>query len=132
MKLGKPIKLLIGLGTVWVAIYPLLFLAAWLSMVIGMGWTAWASRGEPSAPPFFMTFFAIFPLHCLTIFMQLALEVFYLIHVIKNTTAAETPRIILGVGTFFMPFVAMPVYYYLYIWLNQPPEWALAQKQTTA
>jgi hypothetical protein len=52
---------------------------------------------------------------------------FYLIRVIKNTTASETVRIILGVGMFFAGFIAMPTYYYLYIWRDQPLGWALDQ-----
>ena len=44
--------------------------------------------------------------------------------VIRNTTASESIRIILGIGVFFLPFIAMPVYYYLYIWRDQPPSWA--------
>jgi hypothetical protein len=73
------------------------------------------------------TWFALYPLsfshpnHIL----QFVLIPFYLIHVIKNVTASETFRILLGVGLFFLPFVAMPAYYYLYIWLDQPPVWAI-------
>jgi hypothetical protein len=127
MKLNKPVKILIGLVTAWNAIYPLLFFAVWLMMFLGMfvsvGLSS-ATANEPS-PAFIMPFFAIFPLHCLTILLHFVLLPFYLIHVIKNTTASETVRIILGVGMFFAGFIAMPIYYYLYIWREQPPEWAL-------
>lgn len=51
---------------------------------------------------------------------MLALVVFYLIHVIKNTRADETVRKILGVCMFFLPFIAMPIYYYIYLWLDTP------------
>jgi hypothetical protein len=52
---------------------------------------------------------------------------FYLIHVIRNTKADETVRITLGLGNFFMPFIAMPIYFYLFIWLEDPPGWAAAK-----
>ena len=130
MKLSKPVKVLIGLATAWTVIYPLLFLAVWLLMAFGIFLSASlpaTEAGKVSPPTMlpFGLFFGIFPVHCLTILLNFALIPFYLIHVIKNTAASETVRIILGVGIFFMGFVAMPVYYYLYIWREQPPEWAL-------
>ena len=125
MILNKPVKILIGLGTAWFAIYPFLFFAVWLSMVLGMGFLPQGAEGE--FPLFMVPFFAIFPLHCLTILLQFVLMAFYLVHVIKNTNASETVRIILGIGCFFLPFIAMPIYYYLYIWREEPPEWAVAQ-----
>lgn len=122
MKLSKPIQILVGLGTAWLIIYPILFVAIWLAM-FGVGFMA---QNQDVQPSFMALFFAVFPLHCLTIALQLVLQVFYLIHVIKNTIASETIRIILGVGIFFLPFIAMPVYYYLFIWRDRPPDWAIA------
>jgi hypothetical protein len=59
VKLSKPIKILIGLGTAWFAIYPFLFLAVWLSMVLGLGFMPQGSEDE--FPLFMIPFFAIFP-----------------------------------------------------------------------
>ncbi len=84
-----------------------------------------ANASSTEFPIFMLPFFAIFPLHLLTILLQFVLMAFYLIHVIKNSKAADTVKIILGIGCFFMPFIAMPVYYYIYIWLEAPPAWAL-------
>jgi hypothetical protein len=56
----------------------------------------------------------------------MGLQVFYLIHVIKNNQALEVLRITLGVGSFYFPFIAMPAYYLIFIWPEQPPSWALA------
>jgi hypothetical protein len=53
--------------------------------------------------------------------------VFYLVHVAKNSAAEESVRLVLGLGFFFMTVVAMPVYYYLYIWREAPPHWAAAE-----
>ncbi|MFC2046158.1 hypothetical protein ACFLTC_01380 [Chloroflexota bacterium] len=126
MKLNRPLRIAIGFATVWQALYPLLFLAVWLSMVPGMVdfELAPATAPEESIPFFPVAFLAIIPLHCLTMVLQIGLMGFYLAHIIKNTAASETLRIILGIGVFLMPFVAMPVYYYLYIWSDEPPEWA--------
>ena len=129
MNISKPYKILIGIGTIWFALYPLLFMAVWFLMFLGMGFMPLLAGGSsspnPEAPFMIFPFFGIiFPLHFCTIFLGFGLMVFYLIHVIKNTKADEAVRIILGVGCFFLPFIAMPIYYYLYIWQDNPPEWA--------
>ncbi len=129
MQINKTVKILVGLGTLWFSIYPFLFFAVWLSMFTGMGVSFDAPVQEPSALMF--PFFAIFPLHCFTMLLQFVLMAFYLIHVIKNTKASETVRIILGLGCFFMPFIAMPIYYYIYIWLETPPAWAIQTQAVT-
>jgi hypothetical protein len=76
----------------------------------------------------FSAFDLIFPVHCLTAIIQLVLMGFYLFHIIKNTLISDILRVIFGVSTFFMPFIAMPVYYYFFIWRNSPPEWALSKE----
>jgi ABC-type spermidine/putrescine transport system permease subunit II len=115
----------VGGATAWIIIYPLLFFAAWLATFLGT-WTGVGFAGaEDGFPLFFIPFAALFPCHFLTILLQLGLMAFYLVHVIKNQAASETLRIVLGVGTFVMPYVAMPVYYYAYIWPDEPPAWAV-------
>jgi len=123
MVLRKPVKILVGVGTAWIILYPILFIAGWFLMVTGFMF------GESTELPYFLPtlFPLIFPLHCLTILIQFALMGFYLYHVIKNTTASEVLRVILGIGTFFMPYIAMPIYYYLYIWREDPLDWSVAQ-----
>lgn len=126
MKLNKPVKILVGLATLWFAIYPFLFFAVWLLMVGGIMISAESSSND--FPLALIPFFTIFPLHFCTIFLSFILMAFYLVHVIKNTTGNETIRIILALGNFFMPFLSMPIYFYLFIWLEIPPDWALAPK----
>jgi hypothetical protein len=122
MKLNNTYKILVGLATLWVMLYPLLFLCVWLTFPLSMLLPESTAQEFPFA---FVSFFAVIPFHCFTIFLQMALSVFYLVHVLKNVNAAETVRIVLGVGVFFLPYVAMPIYYYLYIWREQPPAWAV-------
>ncbi len=120
MTLNKTAKTAVGLGTLWVLIYPVLF--------IGFMFLSMMAFERADSPLPFDSFGLIFPLHCLTAIIMLGLIGFYLTHIIKNTGASETARIILGIGVFFMPYIAMPFYYYLYIWRAEPPEWALAMK----
>lgn len=121
MALNKTAKTGVGLGTLWTMFYPVLFFGfMFLSMMA-------FERADRPLP--FDSFGLIFPLHCFTGIVMLGLIAFYLTHIIKNTEASETARIILGMGIFFMPYIAMPFYFYLYIWRTEPPEWALATKK---
>jgi hypothetical protein len=127
MTLSKPVKIIVGIATLWYVLYPLVFIGG---MFLSMGLMPLFARGRYSSDgPFgmFPFFGIIFPLHLCTIFLGFALMAFYLVHVIKNTKGDETVRIILAVGNFFMPFITMPIYYYVYIWLDTPPEWAAAK-----
>ena len=132
MQLTKLWKIIVGIATGWVVLYPLLFFAVWLLMfgsMVGLPLIA-QSMDDPAAMPTFMMapfglFFLIFPLHILTISLFMGLMVFYLVHLIKNRAGSETIRIILGVGNFFMPYISMPIYYYAFIWRDTPPDWAL-------
>jgi len=126
MNISKPIKVLIGIATLWFAVYPVIFVGV---IMISMGVLPLLANKGGSPDPFFPIFGLIFPVHFCTIFIGFGLMVFYLIHVIKNTKADETIRIILGVGCFFLSFVAMPIYYYLFIWLENPPEWAAVKEK---
>jgi hypothetical protein len=124
MKLDRSIKILVGGGTAWILLYPLLFIAIWFSTMAGFMFS------DSFASPSFMfsAFDFIFPVHCLTIIIQLVLMGFYLFHIIRNTLASDVLRVILGVGVFFMPFLAMPIYYYFFIWRDTPPNWALSKE----
>jgi hypothetical protein len=129
MNISKPFRIVIGLGTLWYIAYPLLFIGGMLLTMGLMPFFAGNENSLNSSGPFiaFPFFGLIFPLHFCTIFLGFGLIAFYLIHVIKNTKADETIRIILALGNFFMPFISMPIYYYLYIWLENPPTWAAAK-----
>lgn len=122
--LSNSLKIVIGGATAWLTLYPFLFFLVWLSFPLSMmlgerfEWMGWF----PAAG-----FMAIFPLHCLTIALMMGLGVFYLVHIIKNNAANDVVRVILGVGCFYMPFIAMPVYYYLFIWSDPPPVSVLKQ-----
>lgn len=116
MQLSKPVKVLVGVGTAWVLLYPFLFSVAIVSTLFGII-TASVSWGS-----FSIAFFALVPLHLLTIILWPVLTGFYLVYITRNNTRIEVSRIILGLGLFFFPFVVMPLCYYLYIWRAQPPE----------
>jgi hypothetical protein len=51
-------------------------------------------------------------------------------HIIKNKNGLDVLRIILGIGCFYLPYLALPVYYFNYIWPDNYPDWALEEVST--
>ena len=123
MNLGRRAKILVGLGTAWIFAYPLLFVGFAFAMTFG------ATAGAPQESGVFpgLFFGVFFPLHCLSILVSVGLIAFYLVHIIKNQEASENARIVAALGMVFLPLVAMPLYYYFFIWKEEPPAWGRAE-----
>jgi hypothetical protein len=122
MSISNPIKWLVGAATVWLLSYPAFFLILWLlsfqSMVTGS-----------SELPFINGIFSyLFPVHCLTAILQLVLLGFYLVHILRSQLASEPAKIGFALSIVILPYLGMPAYYYLFIWRDHPPQWALSPK----
>jgi len=116
MRLSKRVKVLVGIGTAWVVLYPFLFVfLSMLSMFLGVGLASMRGSG------ILVGFYALVPLHLLTIILWPVLVGFYLVYITRNNMKVEVGRVILGLGLFFLPFIVMPLCYYLYVWRAQPP-----------
>ncbi len=64
----------------------------------------------------------IYPLMmCFTI-VQFGLQIFYIVHIVKNRILGDTPKVLYTLGTFFMPFIAMPVYFIASLWNYELPD----------
>lgn len=123
MKLGKPWKITIGVFTALVALYP--FLIA-LFMFPFFLFAATLEGRNPDLPVGFLSFFFLFfGFAMLTVFLQMGLSIFYLIQVIKSKNVSDILRIVLGLGIFYMPFLAMPISFFVFVWPESAPEWAL-------
>jgi len=129
MKVGQAAKVVAGGFTAWMVLYPVFFIAVWLLMLFGMmGTAAVQGNGEWM----FAMMWVIFPLHAFTMLVSMGLLAFYFIHILKNNAATDMMRILFAIGLFFVGYVAMPIYYYAFIWLGEPPEWATGQAPTEA
>ena len=83
-------------------------------------------RGLPAGPSgFFTAFFAFWCLIMFTSLLQIAISAFYLTHIVKNRKGSDLLRILCGIGAFYLPYVALPAYFLIYIWPENAPEWAL-------
>jgi hypothetical protein len=109
----KPLKILLGLATVWPFAYMLLFFFVVFSSLFFV-----TGPGDPeSGPPLF--FLVLFPLHILTMFWITALTVFYMVNVFRNERVDKDKKVLWAVVLFMGNMIAMPIYWYLYIWKEQ-------------
>jgi hypothetical protein len=124
MRISKPIKILLGFLTAWVVIAPFVGIVVWFSfMFMAIGAVEYQAAPEDLVfPAIFLSFFLL--ILC-TSFLQFGLTAFYLAHVILNKTGNDVMRVVLGIFVFFFPYIAMPVYYFIYILPDNPPKWAL-------
>jgi len=125
MRISKSIKILLGLLTAYLVIGPFIGMIAWFSfMFMAIGAVEYQAAPEALViPAVFLPFFLF--IIC-TSFLQIGLTAFYLTHVILNKSGNDVIRVVLGICVFFFPYVAMPVYYFIYILPVNPPRWALA------
>lgn len=136
MRLRKPVRIVVGIATIWYTLYLLLTILGIL-LFFGYVLVSLVAGGQAIANlrPLFREILALeilLPIHLCSLLLEVGLLIFYLVHTIRNTKASDSMRIVLGLGHLFLPFVSMPIYYYLYIWRAHPPEWAAAQTETVA
>ena len=124
MKINKTWKVIIGLATLWVVLFPFIVMIGMFAIILPTSIAA-ENYGN-DVPPMFMGGFLIFiALMMFSSFLQMGTSGFYLVHVIKNKQGLDLLKIILGIGIFYLPYIAMPVYYFIYIWPDVYPDWAL-------
>lgn len=106
-------KILIGLATIWLPIYMVLFMMFILGLMAFSG-------GDPADPPLGIFFpigiMFVFVVHFLTIMLSLGMTVYYIIHAIKNESLESNMKAMWAVLFFVGGIIAEPIYWYLYIW----------------
>jgi hypothetical protein len=115
MSRGKAITL--AVFTVWPIVYMLIFMSA----IFGMMIAELAGRGHSSGPPTLIMI--IFPLHFLTMIEIFVLLAIYIVDVFKTDRVPQDKKALWAVVLFLGNMIAMPIYWYLYIWRER--------KQTT-
>ena len=121
MKISKLIKVLVGIATALVAVIP--FLVAPLAMMVvvlipGFPFLDSQSGLSPEfmVRMFTLSFVVFMPMMTCVGFAQLALQVFYIVHLIKEARLTDVSRVLFALGVFFMPYLLMPIYFFLYVW----------------
>lgn len=97
----KPAKILLGILTAWPVVY--------MFMVFGFMFLTFTSNNTSFFP-------IIFGLHFATIFMMFGLIAFYIVDVFRNKRIKQDQKALWAVVIFCGNMIAMPVYWYLFIW----------------
>lgn len=127
----KPTKVLLGVATLWPIFYMFIFILFFFSaFILGPG------GGDTGAgmPPLMAL---IFGLHLLTMLFIMALTVFYIVNVFRNDRVDKDKKALWAIVIFMGSAIAMPIYWYLYIWKEAgvggpPPPGQLNSGSTTS
>ena len=101
----------LGVATLWPLLYLGVFAAVWLTLFLAIVRQTGPS-GTDGSPGWFL---ALFPLHCLTMLLSIGLLIVYIVDVFKNDRIARDMKALWAVVLFMGSFIAMPVYWYLYV-----------------
>jgi hypothetical protein len=127
----KSNKILLGLATLWPFVYMVIFFVAIGSLFIFMPEQGEVEQGPPGI------FLIIFPLHLLTMLWIMGLTIFYIVNVFRNDRVDKDKKVLWAVVIFMGNMIAMPIYWYLYIWreathLASSPPAALGSADTSS
>lgn len=98
--------------TAWPFVYMLFFFGMIATMVLNFP----PEEQTPGRPPFL--FLIIFPLHLLTMIVIIALLVTYIVHLFNNDRVPKDQKALWAIVLFLGNTIAMPIYWYLFIWNN--------------
>src|SRR6266851_4214923 len=111
----KPAKVLLGIVTIWPAIYMAFFFMAVCLLFASF-------LGVPSEGGYPGRLLGIlFPLHLGTILGIVGLGCFYIYHLFKNDLIDQDKKALWAVILLMGNMISMPVYWYLYIWRDNAP-----------
>ena len=127
MNISKPVKILIGCLTAFAILFPFIIMPGFMMLFLfGFGFPFVEAQSFTNPSDFPRTMFPMmmlfYPVIMCFSLVQLSLQIFYVIHEIKNKALNDTYRILFALGTFFLPYIAMPIYFFAYLWKDQVQE----------
>jgi hypothetical protein len=114
--MSKGVKVILGIATLWPLIYVLIFISFWLYMVLSI---TSQPDGNKKIPPWII---GIFVLHAITMLWCIALIAIYICNVFNNERVEKDKKVLWTLVLFLGNMIAMPIYWYLYIWREASPE----------
>ena len=102
MTLAKPIRIIVGVATFWYALYLLLTVVS-IVLFFGYVFLTLLAGGQASSNlgGLFRQILSLefmLPIHLCSLFLEVGLLIFYLIHTIRNANARDSMRIVLGLA----------------------------------
>lgn len=111
MNIGKPGKIALLAATLLPIVYTMLFVVG----VVVMAATSFR-RTAPSEKPDLGFFPIIVGMHIAVMLLSLGLVCFYIVYLFKTPRVANDKKALWAVVLFMGGFIAMPIFWYLYIW----------------
>lgn len=106
----KSTKIWLAIATIWPFAYIFIFFGFMLSMFF------MASGSPPHESRMPSLFLLIFPLHLFTILEVMGVMIFYIVNIFHNERVEKDKKMLWTILLFVGGLIAMPVYWYLYIW----------------
>ena len=133
MYLSKPVKIFVGIATLFVFLIPFLLILFWLYMAFSMATAGNLPSSDFPADRFPFNSFELMstfmvPVVCLLNVLIYALVGFYIFHTIKSNNISDVIRTIAILTFIMIPFLGMPLYYILFILLSEPPTWTVKKE----
>jgi hypothetical protein len=113
--MSRRVKIGLGIATAWPVIYGMLFVAAWLYLILSI---IAQPGGRVEAPILVNT---LFILAAITVAVDCVLVLFYLCHLANNDRIEKEMMTVWTIILLFGSIVAMLVYWYVYIWREEQP-----------
>lgn len=117
MNLSQRSKIALGIATILEVVIPLLIVFLYM-LVFFMMPIMMATNPNSEGPIFGIFFIGLLLFSFIMIFFaifQIVLKVLYLTIVIRNKRSTDLIKILFVLGTFYLPYIAMPLYYILII-----------------
>jgi hypothetical protein len=111
MNISKPGKIALLAATLVPIVYAVLFIGG----VVVMAATSFQRRA-PSEKPNLGLFAIIFGMHLGVMLLSMVLICFYIIYLFKTERVENDKKALWAVVLFLGGFIAMPIFWYLYIW----------------
>jgi hypothetical protein len=136
MHTNKPVKIFVGILTFFEVIFPFVIMPVFMMLffvIIGVSASNHRSVPDQYAAEKFIIPMMLFytGMLCFT-FVQFALNIFYIVHTIKNKRLSDNFKILFVLGSFLLPYLAMPIYFFAYLWNDNLQTSKPAQAQMNA
>ncbi len=119
--MNRVAKILLLAATLWPVGYMVYFMAFLFSLMIRIPPQArMHGASAPPVPPSMDAFFTLFGLHLFTMVLTGALIALYVVHLFRTPRVAADKKVLWAVVLFMANVIAMPVYWYVYIWRRAP------------
>ena len=118
---SKPAKIILGVATISPVLLWALFLCGFFALFFGTFVTVAQQPPSEEPPGIFFLFPVLFAVQMIGMVWVIALMILYIVDVFRTERLPQDQRVLWLIVIFFGSILAMPVYWYLYVWREPPP-----------